>query len=338
MKQLKQPQLDKQTISKLKLDLSKLKKDHSNVIKLVNIAKPADLPPLVPHYSSQSNTSTTNKNKLPIFGKRLKVKVQLPEKPIIENVQKMDEDVEEENEEEEMEQEENVAKISTEKQEMSRNVSDEKATENHSSESESDSESTEDQRNKNSLRKIEQLLKKFTQHKTEVTKIFGEIQKLKLNEDITAINWKIVNEKRRQIKKILSELRSNENNPQLEQKISLELNEILKELNNMTKKEQKETKPTLAEISSASEVTDNLKPETSERESCGSQDNPETAEDAEKKRKKNQRRIQQRQSKVATERQKGYKEDSAKEDYNMWVPPQGQTGDGKTSLNEKYGY
>lgn len=60
-------------------------------------------------------------------------------------------------------------------------------------------------------------------------------------------------------------------------------------------------------------------------------------EDAIKK-KKNQRRIQQRQEKAEIEKRKGYAEDAKKEDYNMWVPPKDQTGDGKTKLNERFGY
>lgn len=62
-----------------------------------------------------------------------------------------------------------------------------------------------------------------------------------------------------------------------------------------------------------------------------------TTEDAIKK-KKNQRRIQQRQEKAEIEKRKGYAEDAKKEDYNMWVPPKDQTGDGKTKLNERFGY
>jgi hypothetical protein len=30
--------------------------------------------------------------------------------------------------------------------------------------------------------------------------------------------------------------------------------------------------------------------------------------------------------------------DEERPDYSTWVPPTGQSGDGKTKLNEKYGY
>ncbi|KAJ8934387.1 hypothetical protein NQ314_013428 [Rhamnusium bicolor] len=57
MKELKDSKPDKQTVSKLKLELTKLKGEHANVIRLVNIAKPASLPPLVPQYVSIPSTS-----------------------------------------------------------------------------------------------------------------------------------------------------------------------------------------------------------------------------------------------------------------------------------------
>lgn len=33
-----------------------------------------------------------------------------------------------------------------------------------------------------------------------------------------------------------------------------------------------------------------------------------------------------------------YDEDIYSNDYSTWIPPQDQTGDGRTSLNDKYGY
>ncbi|XP_012265159.2 kanadaptin [Athalia rosae] len=60
--------------------------------------------------------------------------------------------------------------------------------------------------------------------------------------------------------------------------------------------------------------------------------------DLQKRKKRNQKRMQQRMDKAEKEKQKGYQEDKFKEDYSMWIPPQDQTGDGKTNLNDKFGY
>ncbi|XP_050312267.1 prolow-density lipoprotein receptor-related protein 1 isoform X2 [Anthonomus grandis grandis] len=68
-----------------------------------------------------------------------------------------------------------------------------------------------------------------------------------------------------------------------------------------------------------------------------SQDDHSTTED-ERKKKKHQKRNEQRQLKIEIEKRKGYAEDASKENYSMWVPPTDQTGDGRTSLKEKFGY
>lgn len=104
MKGLKDTKPDKQTLSKLKLELTKMKEEHAKVIRLANVAKPASLPELVPQHPVPSTSSSSEvKSKIfPIIGKRKKVKLQLPPKSASDQlVSTMDIDEEEEEEEEE---------------------------------------------------------------------------------------------------------------------------------------------------------------------------------------------------------------------------------------------
>ncbi|XP_066580937.1 kanadaptin-like [Prorops nasuta] len=45
-----------------------------------------------------------------------------------------------------------------------------------------------------------------------------------------------------------------------------------------------------------------------------------------------------KKDKVCKEMSKSYDQTTYSENYSMWIPPQNQSGDGKTSLNEKFGY
>lgn len=73
MKSLKEPQLEKQTISRLKSELITLKQDYAQVTKLLNLAKPAELPALLVE-------SSTSSKLLPVFGKKKMIKVEKPPK------------------------------------------------------------------------------------------------------------------------------------------------------------------------------------------------------------------------------------------------------------------
>lgn len=57
-----------------------------------------------------------------------------------------------------------------------------------------------------------------------------------------------------------------------------------------------------------------------------------------RKKLKNAKRNQQRLEKSKKDVDEDYDEDKFREDYSTWVPPENQSGDGKTSLNEKFGY
>lgn len=235
MAELKQPKLDKEKMMQLKTELVRLKQDHAQVIKLVNIARPADLPPLTTQYDSQA-TKTQNKSKFPMFGKRLKVKVAIPkekavEKPVDDNDEQDDNyDV------------------------------------------------------KNPIEEKMEVVESLVEAESTNKKAFI----------IENENTKLSEEKRET---------------------------IVMKFNNSTSK-----------------LTKNTVSETKDKDVDVSNSIQSKTEDSESKRKKNQRRIAQREEKLEKEKQRGYAEDLRKEDYNMWVPPEDQTGDGKTSLNDKYGY
>lgn len=57
-----------------------------------------------------------------------------------------------------------------------------------------------------------------------------------------------------------------------------------------------------------------------------------------RRKKKNMKRTQKRAEKAFKESNKAYDEEIHSEDYSTWVPPSNQTGDGRTSLNDKFGY
>lgn len=81
--------------------MAQLKKEHAEVVKLVNITRPANLPPLIPQTKPEQSTSSSSKTvttqkALPMFGKRLKIKVMLPSRELPSTVTSTHESEEEE--------------------------------------------------------------------------------------------------------------------------------------------------------------------------------------------------------------------------------------------------
>lgn len=366
MQELTTPKLDKQTISKLKSELTKLKQDHSNVIKLINVAKPADLPPLVPHYASQSSTDTTSKNKLlPIFGKRKKLKVQLPAKPKEMPVQCNPTEVKEEVDEEGQgvsnqanknqymnETAAEITPIAHRSEEFQMEVNEEKESISDASESDNDESSVVDASQTDigtlTVKKFEKALNDMNlspvikEHQGKVSRILSKLKQLATDQDRMQIDWKTLSAKRRKVEKLISDLKEGGYDEKLEHKASIELNRILTELNTMMDSKYKvinTVTEVVGEIKSimTDEMAKECKAGTSQLPAEDDNDEVSAAE-IEKKKKKNQRRIQQRQVRAETDRRRGYQEDLGREDYNMWVPPENQTGDGRTNLNDRLGY
>lgn len=363
MQELKTPKLDKQTISKLKSQLTKLKQDHCNVIKLINIAKPADLPPLVPQYSSNASTHAANKNKLlPVFGKRMKLKVQLPAKPketlVQSNPAEDEEEVEEEDLAKELNKNQHAQATATEKQqkkELPIEATEQNVDESISDASDSDNDgnsaagTSQEDLNMFTVKKFEKALNDMKlspiikEHQDKVSRILSRLKKLATDEDRMQIDWKTLSAKRRKVQKLISDLKNGGHDEKLEHKASIELNRILTELNAMMDSKYKvinTVTKVVGEIKSimTEEMSKDCEASSSQQTETENNSDEHSFEESEKKKKKNQRRIQQRQVRAETDRQRGYQEDTSREDYNMWVPPDNQTGDGRTNLNERFGY
>ncbi|CAH1173882.1 unnamed protein product [Phaedon cochleariae] len=415
MKELKQSKPDKQTIGKLKIELTKLKTEHASIIRLVNIAKPASMPPLVTNYAVPSTSKDVKSTLLPFYGKRRKLKVQLPMKPSdIDLAANSSSENKEEEEEEEIGEGTNqpgdaVINVNSSSNDtlVPRVTDNEGQSETISSSSSSSSLIASDEEeirtgdfasikglhNTMTFKKFEKILKKGLppfagQHQEKLEKILNNLKKLAVNEDRMHVDWKMLAAKKRKVMKLISDLNHSEPNEKLEHRVSSELNRILSELNTMTEQKYKvidKVKRMGNEIRTISEAIDedfrqykksmssnksdvsescngnqsesivesnpNLKntisePSTSHESTGGGSDLEESGDDSvesgenmqDKKRKKNKRRINQRQDRAEQDRQRGYEEDANREDYTMWVPPSGQSGDGRTSLNDKYGY
>lgn len=339
MKELKQMKLDKQAVIKLKSDLSKLKQDLANVAKLVNITKPTALPTLI----KETQKTTLNdklKNKLPIFGKRLKVKVQLPERKDSTKIQ-----VDDNEEEEEEDQEEKVEAVSKPITVCTQNAADlsvtPKAIKNETFPKHKirKNETNQDEKLENEFSKIDASFKMIfplmsTVSERHLRNIWSKMKSLhpayleSTQEDIlnSFLNYTNSSKFIAVIDAFTNEIDS--------------ISDALKAI--QTGDDILQTAQKLIKL--AKEITlavnklgqDDDEPDESDDKNAIDEGSSEL--DTEKKKKKNQRRLQHRQEKAEIEKQKGYQEDAAKEDYNMWVPPAGQTGDGRTSLNEKYGY
>lgn len=376
MKELKESKPDKQTISKLKSELVALKVEHINIVKLVNLAKPADLPPLVINSKSvgdQQGSSGVVKGKtLPLFGKRPKIKVQLPVKPSTDKTAEnmdVDEEKEEEEEEEEKEKESNDNSL----QGQSCNT-------RQSPENENTSTAT----NKTvynvpchiqvyfKIIELEKLLMdtKFPSsleiYVTEIREVVETVKDLTEDEGRIHSHRKTIMAKNRKVSKHVDNLFENFDQNHATrickeyQRIRAELQEIgLEQHKIYTKvrilgrkidilckemqqkmdeiKDNKQKTPEQQVDSSSTHSYENLSQDDTVQ-SDEDDDKHLTPEELEKRRKRNQRRLLHRRERAEIEKQKGYQEDARREDYNMWVPPENQTGDGRTNLNEKYGY
>lgn len=84
MKDLQESKLDKHSVRKLKTELAVLRTEHDKITKMVNFAKPAEMPSLLPSNNKGSDgkvlltTECVKSKMLPLFGRRSKLKMQLP--------------------------------------------------------------------------------------------------------------------------------------------------------------------------------------------------------------------------------------------------------------------
>lgn len=433
--------------------MNRLRKEHSEIVRLVNIARPAHLPPLVTLNSHDSPSTSGNnqpKKTLPIFGKRLKVKVMLPSRNIPETVTSGVEDEDEtieqqpeqpqEQQQQQLEENTNVTTTPTTEEPTSRkgiikqleikmSSCDEKALASLDNKVKAkisktvtklrkiaeeeerivvdekrlavqkkkifEQINTTDASNVEKQMKLTNALSKMTnefctigdrksrivdkinkladdinkiaveiraasklQHEKAVnrmkefvekahkqqTEIFGELEKI----GDSVADQKVLDKLKELYEWLTSQKVQMLDN--LERLKNVKITEDAKLLEDIIEFEVKSDKfitTILDEIRKIRENTENIlsppkrlksNPSTSSRLEDIDDDEDDDCTVEEKRKRKNLRRIAQRQEKAEMERKKQYEEDATKEDYNMWVPPEGQTGDGRTSLNEKFGY
>nr|CAI5846373.1 unnamed protein product [Callosobruchus analis] len=368
MKQLSDSKPQKLEVNRLKRDLLKLKADHAKVIRLVNIAKPAELPPLVAKYETEQKEVKTKT--MPMIGKRKKIKVQLPSKPSEIYVANDFDDEEEDEDEEENQQkllksaDENTVSEKTnldqtEEQTVpsspgaSSSVKQDQTQEKPRALSPSSESDEEKNQSRFSIKKLENMVKKglpsfAEKHKDSLEKIVATFNSIIATNGKMHLDVKTLAVKKRKVTKLLTDLKNSKSNEKMDQEVSMQLNNILNDLKSMCRQESVVAEGT--KIIPDPEIRDpkgsggvksfklkaRLLPQQPMEDEEDSSD--EECTNDEKKKRRNQRRIQQRQMKADKEKLKGYTEDAGKEDYNMWVPPTDQSGDGRTHLNEKFGY
>nr|CAH7755565.1 unnamed protein product [Callosobruchus chinensis] len=366
MKELSDSKPHKLEINRLKRDLLNLKAEHAKVIRLVNIAKPAELPPLVAKYDTEQKE--VKSKTMPMIGKRKKLKVQLPSKPS-EIYVTNDFDDEEEDEEEAETQDKELKSAdenaATQKKNFddadeqtavispvaSSSVKQERVREKLRALSPS-SESDDDKNpSRFSIKKLENMVKKglpsfAEKHKDTLEKIVATFNSVITTNGKMHLDIKTLAVKKRKVTKLLTDLKNSKSNEKMDQEVSMQLNNILNDLKSMCKQDS-----TISEGAKIIPDPENKGPKGSgevkpfklkarllPQQQAEDDSSDEECTNDEKKKRRNQRRIQQRQMRADKEKLKGYSEDAGKEDYNMWVPPKDQSGDGRTHLNEKFGY
>ncbi|XP_015602841.1 kanadaptin [Cephus cinctus] len=251
MSDLKSSTMSKSDITKLKLELQNLRKEEARLIKLVNIAKPANLPSLTPHVRKGETGQTDKKFEkvIPMVGHTKKLK------PLSKKSE---------------------TKTSYDLSIMSMDTTNKKEHDSHN-----DDDLTDDIDNN--------------------TKIPHEHPREKFNDILEARNEDVQEEMSVNNEKQIQEDPSIKYNDNPAEKVDNDHS-----INNMEDAEEEEHEKNEVE--------------------------------ARKKKNRNLKRTQVRTEKAAKEIQKAYEQDMFREGYSMWIPPQDQSGDGKTNLNQKYGY
>ncbi|XP_071051656.1 kanadaptin [Onthophagus taurus] len=281
MKKLKRSKgIDKEKKNKLKIELQQIKNEMERVKKLMGIAKPTNLPELVVKESKK-------KDKLPIFGKRLKVKVNLPQR----NEEKFD--FHEENEIESENKIEETTNKELEKEIVKEPENNPKTEKDQKKSSKSNSFIKDWNKIEINFSKTYPLMPH--NHERYVSLIWQNLKKLhpeyledmkndviKIFEEYLSISSSLTGNKfANDVDFIITGIKLAENGADIS-KLASKFLELSREITHLVNENEKDD-----------------------------DDDDDTSE---------------------------MKEDDFEEDYDMWVPPENQTGDGRTSLNDKFGY